>query len=426
MAPNPFNSPKHASVHRDVIEQTSSATNADQAEVARASFKTKSDDLRADRKLKFLKRSGLMAPNTTGTTIERATTVEDLRKAYRLVHEVYLGTGYLRPEPAGMRLRIFETSSETATFVAKKGDRVVGVLSVVGDSPDLGLPSDAAFKPELDVLRASGARLCEMTNQVVADEFRKTPVTIELMRCALAHSLKAGYDESVAAVSPSHSAFYDLMQFRPFGSERSYSQKLHDPVVALTLDLNWYRQAPIGLNSAEQYIHHAATTGNPFVPLVGDWAKQARRRFLDPELLEQMFVTERNFLAECTPSELQILQRRWGQELFGAVTNTSCPFGDISRPEIQLPQVAAASTAPVKQSTEATATPFVTQQPAQNSGAFAALKSFFDSVVDRVAKVFAFGAACMTPAESWTGLRARFSERELAHVASDTNVLEQV
>jgi ribosomal protein S18 acetylase RimI-like enzyme len=279
----------------------------------------------AKRKLAFLKRSGLFGGDTKGATIERALTLEDLRRAYKLVHHVYLGTGFLNPEPSGLRLRIYETTSETATFVAKKDGDVVGVLSVVGDSTDLGLPSNSAFKAEIDALRATGARICEVTNQAVSEEYRKSGVATDLMSCAIAHMMKSGYHFAVASVSPSHNGFYELMGFRRFGSERSYSQKLHDPVVALCLNIDRYRQPADGLTEAEKFLHHLATEANPFLEQVTGWSRQAVRHFLNPELLEQLFVADRNFLGECTPAELMILQRRWGQELFTAVTGTTYP-----------------------------------------------------------------------------------------------------
>jgi ribosomal protein S18 acetylase RimI-like enzyme len=273
----------------------------------------------ADRKIGMLRRSGLFGTDTKGAVIERACTAEDLQEAYRLVHKIYLNTGFIHPEPAGMRLRIFETTSDTATFVAKKDGMIVGVLSVVGDSYDLGLPSDSAFKVELDALRDRGVRLCEVTNQAVAEEFRKTAVPTELMRCAIAHAMKAGYDSGVATVSPSHRGFYNLLGFQELGSERSYSQKLHDPVVALRLDVNEYRQPSDGFDTAKEFIYHLAGAGNPFIAQVGEWARRAKRYFLNPDLLETLFVKQRNFLAECTPEQLRILERRWGQELFSAV-----------------------------------------------------------------------------------------------------------
>src|SRR6185312_919209 len=90
----------------------------------------------ARRKMALLQQGGLFTGDTKGATIRRAFTAEDLRKAYALVHDVFLGTGYMKPEPSGIRLRMFETLPETATFVAEVDGNVVGVLSVVGDTPD--------------------------------------------------------------------------------------------------------------------------------------------------------------------------------------------------------------------------------------------------------------------------------------------------
>lgn len=282
-----------------------------------------------DRKLMLLKRSGLFGHDLKGAHVCRATTLEDLQGAYSLVHDVYLSRGYIHAEPSGMRLRIHETSSDTATFIAKADGRVVGVISVVGDSMDIGLPSDACFRPELDDLRARGIRLCEVTNQVVADEFRKSAVTTELMRCAVAHALKMGYRAGIATVSPSHGSFYDFLGFQQIGGERSYSQKIYDPVVALMIDYNHYRCPPPGLTRASNFAHHFLGPENPYVGNVHAWDRLARARFLNAELLEQLFVIRSNFLAECSPEALETVRMRWGCELFRTV---ACSLPGYSEP----------------------------------------------------------------------------------------------
>jgi ribosomal protein S18 acetylase RimI-like enzyme len=244
------------------------------------------------------------------------------------VHDVFIGTGYMRPEPAGIRLRMFETCSETATFIAERNGVVVGVLSVVGDSPELGLPSDAAFKPELDAKRRSGARLCELTNQAVSESYRKSAVATELMRCAIAHGMKAGYDESVATVSPGHNGFYEMLGFSGLGSERSYSTKLHDPVVALTMDLDRYRQTQDDAGEIETFLHQYGRFDSHFLERMDVWAKQASAHFRSPALLQDLFVNERNFLAECSPQELEILEQRWGEDIFFTVAKKSAALLD--------------------------------------------------------------------------------------------------
>ena len=274
----------------------------------------------ADRKFWLLKRSGLFGDDAKGAQIGRACSLDDLRKAYKLVHEVYLGTGFIEPEAAGMRLRIFETTPDMATFVARIDGRIVGVLSILTDTPELGLPSDAAFREELDALRVTGQRLCEITNQAVAKDYRKSAVPTELMRCAMAHATASGFDEIVATVSPSHGSFYELLGFREIGSERTYSEKLHDPVVTLGMKVDQYRQLPSDLNETEKFIHHFLAAGNHYIPHVEKWADEARENFLNADLLAQLFVAERNFIEECTPTQLKVLQDRWGHELFSEVT----------------------------------------------------------------------------------------------------------
>jgi ribosomal protein S18 acetylase RimI-like enzyme len=286
----------------------------------------------ACRKLALLKQVGLFGADTKGAIIRRAYTARDLQQAYRLVHDVFLDTGYMKPEPSGIRLRMYETLSETATFIAEKNGTVVGVLSVVGDSPELGLPSDAAFKPELDAMRRSSARLCELTNQAVAEDYRKSAVATELMRCAIAHGMTAGYDESVATVSPGHNGFYEMVGFRGLGSQRSYSKKLHDPVVALTMDLDRYRRPVDGLGETGSFLNHFGRDDNPFLAHVAGWTQQARSHFRTAELLQELFVKERNFLAECSPDELEILEQRWGEETFFAVATASASLLDPELP----------------------------------------------------------------------------------------------
>ena len=186
------------------------------------------------RKLKLMKACGLFGNDRTGAVYERATTPRDLESAYRLVHDIYVNIGYIQPRPSGLRMRSFECCPETATFVAKAPARnVIGALSVILDSDDLGLPSDNTFKSEIDHIRMEGGLLCEISNQVVHPEFRRKGPRTELMRCALAYAYAKGVTDFVCAVTPSVVPFYEMMQFRVAGSVRSSSEILDDPVVLM-------------------------------------------------------------------------------------------------------------------------------------------------------------------------------------------------
>lgn len=262
---------------------------------------SRTPDRRIDRKMSLIRRSGLFGANTKGAKISRAATLEDLREAYVLVHRVYTGTGYISKEDAAIRFRLFETQSHTATFIAKKDGRVVGVLSIVRDSTGFGLPSDEAFPGELKALRASGAKLVEVTNQAVHEDFRGTAVPTELMRCALAHSIEAGIDIGIAAVSPSHHSFYELLGFRKIGPERSYSGKVHDPVVPVQIELDAHRHPRGDMDEVERFMHSYLTGENPYFLYVQQWENAARAYFSEPHII-------RGLLQECTEDQLAALR----------------------------------------------------------------------------------------------------------------------
>lgn len=278
---------------------------------------------RGCRKLAMLKRLGFFGEGVPGTTVERACTARDLLEAYNLVHDVFVESGYIRPNRSGLRVRLFEAMPHMATFVAKEKGRVVGALSVVGDTPDLGLPSDTAFKHELDLLRASGARLCEVTNQALAKEYRRSALPTELIRCAMAHGIESGYDEGIATVSPSHGGFYDLLRFRQIGDERSYSREVCDPVVAMSVKLDLYRRPVLDCDEADAFVHRFMTSANPFLRQVARWSRGAHRQFMNRVLLREMFITEAELITQCSRRELQILEKEWGRKLFADVTGSS-------------------------------------------------------------------------------------------------------
>ena len=258
-----------------------------------------------------------------GAVIEQARTFDDLQQAYRLVHDVYVETGYMHPDHSGLRLRMFETSPDEATFVAKVGQRVVGVVSIAADSPELGLPSDGCFKKELDALRATSGRLSEMTNQVVTPDYRKSGIATELMRCAAAHVIRGKFDEAIATISPSHSAFYRILGFREIGKPRSYSQTVYDPVVALSVKIDQYRRPLSETSESRQFVHDFLAGKNPFMRRVEEWSRDAEAQFRDAQLLRRLFISETAFITRCSKSDLAFLERAWGRRVFASATGRS-------------------------------------------------------------------------------------------------------
>jgi len=203
-----------------------------------------------------------------GVATARAVSASDLVEAYELVHDAFVDEGLLDPRESRRRIRAWELTPELATFVAKSSGRVVGVMSVVGDSRDLGLPSDAVFGTELGVLRGSGRRVAEITNLAIAREFRATSVFLELARAVLAWGLDHGFDDGFAAVSPKHGPYFErVLRFEPWGARRSYRLDADDPVEGFRLDLHGFEAALVEVDRAlgeRSWFHDWFFRENPF------------------------------------------------------------------------------------------------------------------------------------------------------------------
>jgi hypothetical protein len=290
-----------------------------------------------DRRMLLLKRAGLFSSDTKGARITRATGPEDLAAAYRLVHDVFLERGYIEPDQKGIRLRVFEALPETATFVAKAAAEVVGVTSVVVDSPDLGLPSDKAFKVEIDALRSAGRKICEGTNWLVAESHRRTAVMSELMRCSFAHAMMQGCADFIGAVSPGHAGFYGLLGFEQLGGVRSYSSQIDDPVVVVRLDLTGladrFRNIDQSSNEAECFLKRYYLDENPYGRHVVTWQILSDRFFADPISLRELFVAGSSLPSRCDQKELRAIESRWGQAIFAEAWGRQSvpPAGAVAR-----------------------------------------------------------------------------------------------
>jgi predicted N-acetyltransferase YhbS len=271
----------------------------------------------------LLKRVGLFGGEMRGAEIARATKVEDLIAAYRLVHDVFVEQGYIHANEAGIRLRPFEALPDTATFIARAGREVVGVTTVVMDSPEFGLPTEKAFANEIHALRSIGRVACEGTNWLIAESHRGSGVMTELMRCSFAHALALGCTDYLGAVSPGHAKFYDLLGFERLGDVRSYSKDIDDPVVLVRLDIAGLHQRFAGVTagdgSVEAFLKHYYIDVNPYHRIVASWQVIAGRLFSDPLMLWRLFVGESGFLLHCGQEDQRRLSQRWGAEVFAQV-----------------------------------------------------------------------------------------------------------
>jgi hypothetical protein len=160
------------------------------------------------------------------------------RKAYELVHRLYVEQGYTTPIDSGMWVNVHLLLPETVTIVAERAGEVVGTLSVVFDGP-LGLPADLLYADEVDGIRVTGRRPCEVASLAISPD-EKTASRQIMARLTNQLYVTARYvrgaTDYVITVNPHHAAYYERMHlFDPLGPERQYGKVGGAPAVLLRL-----------------------------------------------------------------------------------------------------------------------------------------------------------------------------------------------
>ncbi len=98
------------------------------------------------------KRISIDESGLRGTIFKIADSIDELKGAYRLVHDAYVKKGYMDPDPSGMRVTEHNLNANTTTFIGLQNERAISTISLYRDS-DSGLPMDVIYKKELDTLR---------------------------------------------------------------------------------------------------------------------------------------------------------------------------------------------------------------------------------------------------------------------------------
>ena len=80
-----------------------------------------------------------------------AETREELEACFRILHDAYVASGFMKPDPSGMRVTIYHALPTTTTLCAKYDGRVVGTISMIREGV-FGFPLQSVF--DLSHIRA--------------------------------------------------------------------------------------------------------------------------------------------------------------------------------------------------------------------------------------------------------------------------------
>lgn len=140
-----------------------------------------------------------------------ADTKEELEACFRLLHDAYVGAGYMKPDPSGMRATIYHALPTTTTLCAKFDGKVVGTLSLIREST-FGFPLQSVF--DLHDIRARGGRIAEASALAVHPDFRKTSGSIMFPLMKFMYDYCQDYFDTanlVIAVNPDRIEMYEAL-----------------------------------------------------------------------------------------------------------------------------------------------------------------------------------------------------------------------
>ena len=195
-----------------------------------------------------------------------AQTKEELEACFGLLHDAYVGSGFMKPDPSGMRVTIYHALPTTTTLCAKFDGEVVGTLSLIRESV-FGFPMQSVF--DLQEIREKKGRIAEVSALAVHPKFRNTGGTILFPLMKFMYEYCTTFFDTrhlVIAVNPNRIEMYEsLLSFKRLteNSVDRYDFANGAPAVGASLDLHLaprifrriYRNKPGRKNLYTYFLH---------------------------------------------------------------------------------------------------------------------------------------------------------------------------
>ncbi|MBK1612232.1 hypothetical protein CKO44_01980 [Rubrivivax gelatinosus] len=173
--------------------------------------------------------------------IRIADTRPELEACFRLLHDAYVASGFMKPHPSGLRVTPYHALPTTTTIAAFWEGEVVGTLSMIREGV-FGFPLQSVF--DLSAVRAQPGRIAEISALAVHPKFRSTGGKILFPMMKFMHDYCVQYFDTrhiVIAVNPSKIELYEsLLFFRRLQAAEvdHYDFANGAPAVGATLDLH--------------------------------------------------------------------------------------------------------------------------------------------------------------------------------------------
>jgi GNAT superfamily N-acetyltransferase len=171
-----------------------------------------------------------------------AETKEELEACFKLLHDAYVGSGFMRSAPSGMRVTIYHALPTTTTLCAKFDGEVVGTISLIRESV-FGFPLQSIF--DLHEIRGKKGRVAEVSALAVDPKFRNTGGSILFPLMKFMYEYCTTFFDTrhlVIAVNPNRIEMYESLLFFERLTQKAvenYDFANGAPAVGASLDLQF-------------------------------------------------------------------------------------------------------------------------------------------------------------------------------------------
>ncbi len=184
-------------------------------------------------------------PVTGPGKIKLAANITEMREAFHLIYDKYTSAGFQQPHPSGLRINVFNLLPTSNLLIYCEGEQLSGTLTLVRECENQ-LPARELFAAEIDAMKKTGSKICELSCLAVDSTALKKSKAIlfALFRSAflLAHDL-LGCTDFCMMINPAHCHFYEKeLHFSRLGEVKYYEKVNGAPAVFLRLNLTEAQQ----------------------------------------------------------------------------------------------------------------------------------------------------------------------------------------
>lgn len=252
-------------------------------------------------------------------TYKIASTQEELEAAFRLLHDCYSAKGLIHRQSHGLRCNLYSVMPYTTVIIAKRGEDILGTLSLIKDSP-LGMPSDKIYKNENDFYRQEGAQLVEVSALAIDPKYRKTAssgqISLYLMKYLYEYCERyMGCDTLCAVVHPNTYDFYKgLLGFKKNGKIIKYNFVRGALAMHITRNMADFRckWGPQNYPAVGQNVGNFLNSETPNFMI---YPQRKTELLLDPvltkDMLEYFLKTKTALINELLPHDLNLIKEAY-------------------------------------------------------------------------------------------------------------------